>query len=85
MKRDEPGRVGGADTGAAVTDGAVGDGELSEVVSDHLGHDAHKVEYLAVVHSDVGVDHLGDDQHISKVGLDGHGLVKRSAGYKNGF
>ena len=29
--------MGGSDTGATVLDGLVGDGELAEVVADHLG------------------------------------------------
>lgn len=37
LERDEAGRVGGAETGAAVGDGLVGDGELAEVVTDHTG------------------------------------------------
>lgn len=31
--------------------------------------------YLSVVDSDNGTDHLGDDDHVSEVGLDGSGLL----------
>ena len=34
---DEPWRVGGADTGATVLHRLVGDGELPQVMADHLG------------------------------------------------
>ena len=37
FQRDEAGGVGSADTGAAVTDGLVGDGVLTQVSADHLG------------------------------------------------
>lgn len=37
LERDEAGGVGGAQTGAAVGHGLVGDGELTEVVADHTG------------------------------------------------
>ena len=37
---------------SSVVDRLVGDGELTEVVSDHLRLDLNLVECLAVVHSD---------------------------------
>jgi hypothetical protein len=36
LEGDESGRVGGTDTRATVLDRLVGDGELAQVVSDHL-------------------------------------------------
>ena len=40
---------GGTETGTTVTDGLVGDGELSEVVSGHLGLDLDGGERLSVL------------------------------------
>ena len=36
LERHEARRLGGTDTGATVRDGLVGDGELAEVVANHL-------------------------------------------------
>ena len=69
LQGNETGRVGGTDTGTTVLDGAVRDGELGEVVADHLGLDLDRVEDLAVVDADDGADHLGDDDHVTEVGL----------------
>jgi hypothetical protein len=79
LEGDESGRVGRTNSGASVSDGSVSDGELTKVVSHHLGLDIDVVEHLAVVDSDLGMDHLGDDKHVAKVGLDNSGLVKGTA------
>ena len=75
LEGDEPGGVGGSDTGATVLDRLVCDGELAEVVSHHLGLDLHLVKGLAVVHAHDGSGHLGDDDHVSQVGLDDVGFL----------
>lgn len=79
LQRDESRRVGGADSGAAVSHGSVGDGELAQVVAHHLGLDVDVVEHLAVVHRDLGVNHLGHDEHVAEVGLDHSGLIENAA------
>jgi hypothetical protein len=76
LERDESGGVGGANTGASVSDRSVGDGELAKVVAYHLGFDVNMIEHLAIVHSHLRVDHLGDNEHVAKVSLDHSGLVK---------
>jgi hypothetical protein len=76
LERNETRRVGGTNTGTTVLDGLVGDGELSEVVSNHLGLDFNLVEGLAVVHTDDGADHLRDNNHVAEVSLDDGGLLK---------
>jgi hypothetical protein len=48
----------------------VGDGELTEVVSHHIGLDLNLVENLTVVHTDNRPDHLREDDHVTEVGLD---------------
>lgn len=73
--RNETRRVGGTDTWPTVLDGLVGDGELAEVVASHFGLDFNLVEGLAVVDTDDGADHLGDDDHVTEVGLDGRRLL----------
>ena len=80
LQRNEARRVGGTNTGATVLDGLVGDGELAEVVSNHFGLDFNLVEGLAVVDTNVGTDHLRDDDHVTEVGLDDLGLLLRTAG-----
>ena len=69
------GSLGGADSGLSVPGGLVGDGELAEVSSDHVELDLDVVEGLAVVDGHVGSDHLGEDDGIAQVGLDGHWLL----------
>ena len=51
------------------------DGELGEVVADHLGLDLDLVELLAGVDTNDGADHLGDDDHVTEVSLDEVGLL----------
>ena len=58
-------------------DGPVRARELGEVVADHLGLDFDRVEDFAVVDTDDGTDHLGDDDHVAEVGLDDRGLFVR--------
>jgi len=41
LQRNETGAVGGTDTRTTVLDGLVGQGELAQVVTDHLGLDLH--------------------------------------------
>merc|ERR1712100_706102 len=60
----EAGRLGGTNTGGTVLHRLVGNGELTEVVSHHIGLNLNLVENLAVVHS-----HHGSD-HVAKVSLD---------------
>lgn len=44
-------------------------------MADHLGLDLDLVELLAGVDTDDGADHLGDDDHVTEVGLDEVGLL----------
>ena len=67
--------MGSTDTGTTVLNGLVGDGELSEVVTNHLGLDLDLVEGLSVVDTNDGTDHLGDDDHVTEMGLDDGGLL----------
>jgi hypothetical protein len=67
--------VGSTDTGTTVLDRLVGDGEFTEVVTNHLGLDLDLVEGLSVVNTNNGTNHLGDDNHVTEVGLDNSGLL----------
>ena len=67
--------MGGTDTGPSVLDWLVGDGELAQIVTNHLGLDLDLVEGLAVVDTDDGAGHFGDDDHVPQVGLDDVGLL----------
>lgn len=58
-----------------MTDGLVGDGELAEVVTNHVGLDLNLSVVLTIVDTDHASDHLGDDDHVAKVSLDGLGLA----------
>lgn len=44
-------------------------------MANHLGLDLDLVELLAGVDTDDGTDHLGDDDHVTEVGLDNVGLL----------
>merc|ERR1719487_1675752 len=79
LERDELGRRGGTDTGAAVAHGLVRDRELAQVVAYHVGLHLHGGEDLAVVHANDGADHLRHDQHIAQMRLHDVGLVVRAA------
>lgn len=75
LQWDESGGVSGTNTGSTVLDGLIRDGELAQIVSDHLGLDFHLIEGLAIVDAHDGSGHLGDDDHVSQVGLDHVGLL----------
>jgi len=62
-----------------VTNGLVGHGEFSEVVTNHIGLDFDGVPVFARVNLTDGTDHLGDDDSVSEMGLDGRGLLAVSA------
>ena len=70
LERDETRRVGGTDTGTTVVHRLVGEGELTEVVTDHLRLDLNSVEGLAVVDTDDRADHGGGDDFVAAVGVD---------------
>merc|ERR550519_977420 len=75
LEGDESGAVRGSDTGPTMLHRLVGDGELSQVVSDHLWLHLNLCEDLAVVNSNNGASHLGDNDHVPEVGLDHVGLL----------
>jgi len=60
--------VSGTDTGPTVLDRLVGDGELSEVVANHLRLDLNLVECLAIVDTDDASNHLRDNDHVAEMG-----------------
>lgn len=44
-------------------------------MANHLRLDLHLVELLAGVDADDAANHLGDDNHVTEMGLDGVGLL----------
>ena len=80
LEGHETRRVVGTDTGTAVTDRTVGDGELTQVHANHVCGNVCNVEDLTVVHSDLGTNHVGDNDHVAKVGLDGLGAIQGTGG-----
>ena len=56
-------------TDLTVTNGLVGQGELSKVVSAHVGSNLNGSPVLSTVNFDNGTDHIGSDDHVSDVGL----------------
>ena len=52
---------------AAMLDGFVGDGELGQVMSDHLRLDLNVDVLLAVVHTHDAANHLGHDDHVAQM------------------
>lgn len=71
----ELGASGGTNTDLTVTNRLVGHGVLAEVVSDHVGPDFDSVPVFARVDFADGTDHLGHDDSVSEMGLDGGGLL----------
>lgn len=62
-----------------MSDRLVGDGEFTQVVSNHFRLDFDSVENFTVVNGDLGANHFRDDEHITEVGLnDGRLLIWRS-------
>ena len=59
-----------------MSDRVVGDGELGQVVANHVLLNVDQVEDLAVVDSGGGTNHLGEDDHVTDVGLDRSRLVQ---------
>ena len=81
----ELGTSGGTMTDLSVTDGLVGEGELSEVVSAHVGSNLNGGPVLSTVAFDDGTDHIGSDDHVSQVSLDTLGLLTDGAGLDGGL
>merc|ERR1712192_377508 len=75
LEGDESGAVGGTNTGPTVLYRLVGDGELSQVVSNHLWLHLNLCEDLAVVNSNNGASHLRDNDHVPQASLDHIGLL----------
>ena len=61
--------MGSTDTGPTVLDWLVRDGELCEVVANHLRLDLNLIEGLAVVDADDAPNHLRHNDHVAEVGL----------------
>merc|ERR1719396_109647 len=75
LQRDEGGGLRGAHTRTAVLDGLVGDGELGEVVADHLGLYLNVDVLLAIVDAHDAAYHLWHDHHVPQVRLHSLGLL----------
>jgi len=73
-ERDEHGAFA-PHAGSSVLDGLVGDGELGQVVADHLRLDLDVDVLLAVVDSNDASDHLWHNHHVAQVSLHGLGLL----------
>ena len=69
FERDKPRRVGGTDTRPTVLDRLVGDGELCEIVANHLRLDLNLVKGLAIVDTNNASNHLRDNDHVAEMGL----------------
>merc|ERR1719153_1196754 len=75
LEGDESGAVGGSDSGPTVLHRLVGDGELAQVMANHLWLHLNLCEDLAIVNSNNGSGHLGDNDHVPEVGLHHVGLL----------
>lgn len=62
-------------TGSTVSDWGVSDGELTQVVANHLWLDLNGVENLTVVDTNQRANHLRNNNHVSQVGLDNSWLL----------
>lgn len=70
-----------SDTWPTVLHRLVGNGKLSQVVSDHLWLYFSLVENLSVVDANDGTDHLGKDDHITQVCLHCGRLLQNVSGF----
>lgn len=66
--------LGSSDTWPSVSGGLVGDGELTEISTHHIELDFDWDEALSVVDGHNVSDHLGHDNSITQVSLDGSWL-----------
>lgn len=57
-------------TSATVANWLVGQGELTQIVSKHVGLDLDCDEALTVVHTNRVADHVGSDGGVAEVSLD---------------
>ena len=71
------GSLGGSDTGFTVPGGLVGDGELSQVPSDHVKLDFDVVEALSVIDGNKVSNHFWHDNAVTQVGLDWSRFLSR--------
>ena len=69
------GSLGGTNTCLSVSGVLVGERELSEISADHIELDFDNIESLAIVHSHKAADHLGHDDSVSQVSLNGDWLL----------
>merc|ERR1719334_338011 len=69
LQRDEPRAVGGTNTWTTVLDRLVRNGELSQVMTNHLWLDLHLSKHLPVVDADNGTSHLWHHHHVTEVSL----------------
>ena len=84
FQRNETSSVGATNTGSTVSGRSVSNGKLTKVVTNHLGLDLDLVEGLTVVDTEDRADHLGNNDHVAQVSLDGGGLLVRSSGLRSG-
>merc|ERR1719456_1353998 len=73
-QRDESG-FGSPETRPAMRNGLVRNGELCQVLADHIGLDLHVDELLAVVDPDHAANHLRHDHHVAEMSLHGYRLL----------
>ena len=72
---DELGASGGTVTNLTVLDGLVGHGVFGEVLTAHVSLDLDGSPVLSRVDLSDTTDHLGHDDSVTEVGLDGLGLL----------
>merc|ERR1712116_89882 len=61
--------VSGTNTWTTVTNRFVGQREFSQVMSDHFRFDFNLVEGLPIVDTDDASDHVGKNDHVTKMGF----------------
>lgn len=67
LERDEVGGLDGTHTRLAILHSLLHEGELPQVVADHLWFDFHLVEDLAVTHAHHAAYHFKQDDPVSQV------------------
>ena len=77
LERNKTGSVCGGNTRTSVPDRLVGNSKFSKVHADHFGFNLNTTEHLSVVDSNNRSNHLGDDDHVTQMGLNSLGLLSR--------
>lgn len=71
--------MGSTDTGTTVLNRLIGDGELTQVMTNHLRLNLNLVKGLSIVNTNIGSNHLRDNDHVTQMSLHHRGLLLKGS------